>query len=268
MNRCVIFGNPIEHSQSPAIHHSFAKENGIELDYQLVCAPLDDLEGTVREWQKRGIIGANVTVPFKEEVMQLCDLLSVEAQAAQAVNTLRFREGIIEGHNTDGIGLIADITEKKGYQLKGKRVLLLGAGGATRGVLRPLLAHAPSEVIISNRTHKRAEQLVKEFSPYGTLSAIEWGELSEPFDIIINATSASLTGEFPALPEGVIASNTVGFDLVYADRPTVFMEYLTERGAKATHDGMGMLIEQAVYGFEFWFGIRPDSSSIYQMMRG
>ncbi len=266
--RCVIFGNPVEHSQSPMIQHHFAKEEGIDLLYERVCAPLDGLKEALDQERERGLTGANITVPFKEEIIRYCDHLTPEAERAQAVNTIRFRDGKIEGHNTDGIGLMADIEERKGIKIEGKRVLLLGAGGASRGLLQPLFRCQPLEVIISNRTFSRAEQLAEEFSDLGHLRAKEWDKIEGEFDLILNATSASLAGEFRALPEGTIAERTIGFDLMYSDRATPFMEYLEEKGAKASFDGMGMLIEQALFGFEYWFNVRPNPESLYRKLRG
>lgn len=263
---CVIFGNPIQHSKSPDLQHQFAREAGVDLEYLRVCAPLDNLKGALDEWRKKGICGANITVPFKEEIMQYCDTLTEEAKRAKAVNTIRIEsDGSIIGHNTDGVGLISDITEAKKYAIEGKRVLLLGAGGAARGILKPLLDQKPHSVVITNRTLSRAEGLAEEFQKYGTISAKAWKEIDTPFDLIINATSASLEGEFPALHSAVITESSVGFDLMYGDKPTVFMEYFLERGGDRVYDGLGMLIEQGVFAFEFWFNLRPSTEGAYAL---
>lgn len=255
---CVIFGNPVAQSKSPQMQMQFAKNAGISLDYQKVLAPLGDFKGALDEWVQKGIKGANITIPFKEDVMMLCDTLTDEARLAKAVNTIRIEEdGTISGHNTDGIGLLRDITAIKGYDLRNKRVLILGAGGAVRGILKPLLDCDPAEVVIMNRTLSRAEGLAFEFSAFGNIQATAWGELSGEFDLIINATSASLQATFPEIPAGLITTNTVGYDLVYGNEPTSFMTYFKNAGGGDVYDGLGMLIEQGVYAFEFWFGQKP-----------
>ncbi len=259
VQRCVIFGNPIAQSKSPEMQMQFARNAGISLEYQKVLTPLDDFAGTLQYWIEQGIIGANITVPFKEEIYRLCDDLTPEARIAKAVNTIRIQAGKIVGHNTDGIGLIRDMTVVNKISIAGKRVLLLGAGGAVRGILQPLLDQKPHSVTIINRTFVKAEQLANEFKSEinPPITAVEWHALQGEFDLIINGTSASLQQHFPELPQGTIASHTIGYDLVYSDRPTIFMEYLLHQGGCAAYDGLGMLIEQGVYAFEFWFGTKP-----------
>lgn len=260
---CVIFGSPVAQSKSPMMQMQFAKNTGISLEYLKVLAPLDDFKGALDEWIAKGIVGANITIPFKEDIMKLCDTLTAEAKLAGAVNTIRIeKNGMISGHNTDGIGLLRDITVVKGHSLKSKRVLILGAGGAVRGILKPLLDCEPSEVVITNRTLSRAEGLVAEFAQYGDISAMAWDQLEGPFDFIINATSASLQSTFPALPSGVIGASSVGYDLVYGDQATSFMTYFLHAGGKEVHDGLGMLIEQGVFAFEFWFGVKPPLTDV------
>lgn len=265
-NLCVIFGNPVAQSKSPQMQMQFADNVGIQLDYQKVLAPLEDFEGALQEWVNKGILGANITIPFKEEVMRLCDELTEEARLAKAVNTIRIgANGKISGHNTDGIGLLRDITEVKGFQLSGKRVLILGAGGAVRGILKPLLDCMPNEVVITNRTLSRAEGLAEEFSEFGRIKAEAWNHLNGEFDFIINATSASLQSTFPVLPRGLITSETIGYDLVYGSEPTSFMLYFQSEGGGEIFDGLGMLIEQGVYAFEFWFGKKPTLNGILEI---
>lgn len=265
-NLCVIFGNPVAQSKSPQMQMQFAKNAGIELDYQKVLAAVDDFNGALQTSISKGIIGANITIPFKEEMVTLCDHLTEEARLAQAVNTIRIDDaGKIFGHNTDGIGLLRDITQVKGIQLLGKRVLILGAGGAVRGILKPLLDCAPEKVVITNRTLSRAEGLASEFSPFGNIIACAWAALEGPFDLIINATSASLQANFPALPQGVIAAESMGYDLVYGLEPTSFMDYFQAAGGGAVFDGLGMLIEQGVYAFEFWFGTKPSREHVLEI---
>lgn len=264
--RCVIFGNPVAQSKSPQMQLRFADNAGISLEYLKVLAPLDDFSGALNEWLKKGIHGANITIPFKEDVMRLCDTLTPEATFAQAVNTIRIMpDGKVAGHNTDGIGLLRDITEVKGHDLTDLKVLVLGAGGAVRGILKPLLDCHPESVVITNRTLSRAEGLADEFSSFGNIKACAWQDLSGPFDFIINATSASLQSTFPALPEGVIGAMSIGYDLVYSDEATSFMHYFLEAGGAKVYDGLGMLIEQGVYAFEFWFGEKPSIEGVLEV---
>lgn len=262
-NLCVIFGNPVAQSKSPQMQMQFAKNSHISLEYLKVLTPLDRFKDQLDEWIAAGIVGANITIPFKEEVMTLCDLLTPEAKLAKAVNTIRIsKEGTIYGHNTDGIGLLRDITEIKGHSLTGKRVLILGAGGAVRGILKPLLDCLPQAVVITNRTFSRAEGLAAEFSAFGPIKAVAWDALTDNFDFIINATSASLGATFPPLPMGLIGESTIGYDLVYGDQPTSFMDYFTAQGGLKVYDGLGMLIEQGVFAFEFWFGVKPPLDNV------
>lgn len=262
---CVIFGNPVAQSKSPEMQKQFAKNAGINLEYLKVLAPLDNFSGALKEWVDNGIIGANITIPFKEDVLKCCDHLTEEATLAQAVNTIRIENGKIYGHNTDGIGLLRDITEVKQQNLTGKRVLVLGAGGAVRGILKPLLDCKPREVVITNRTLSRAEGLASEFSRFGNIEAVSWQTLSGAFDFIINATSASLQSTFPELPKGVIADSSVGYDLVYGNEPTSFMHYFLQEGGEKVFDGLGMLIEQGVYAFEFWFNVTPSREGVLEI---
>ena len=253
---CVIFGNPVAQSKSPEMQKQFAKNAGIHLEYLKVLAPIDSFSSALKEWLDKGIVGANITIPFKEDILKLCDHLTEEATLAQAVNTIRIE---------NGLGLLRDITEVKQQNLTGKRVLVLGAGGAVRGILKPLLDRKPSEVIITNRTLSRAEGLASEFSRFGNIEAVSWQELTGAFDFIINATSASLQSTFPELPKGVIADFSVGYDLVYGNEPTSFMHYFLEEGGTKVFDGLGMLIEQGVYAFEFWFNVTPSREGVLEV---
>lgn len=279
-----IFGYPIGHSKSPVIHQQFGLETNISLQYDLTEVKPEAFKETVSMlFKSRKIIGANVTVPHKVAAFELADALTEEAKAAGAVNTLSYREGILWGHNTDGPGLMEDF-KKKGITLIGKRVLILGAGGAVRGSLLPLAKEMPKEVVIMNRTFSRGETLVLEFSQEfarysSSLKALPWGLQAslqrnstllndcQPFDIIINATSSSLTNEFTPLPQGVIAPTTIGYDLVYSDNPTLFMQYIKEKGGREAYDGLGMLVEQAALAFEFWFTIKPETHQVTKQLR-
>ncbi len=261
---CVI-GNPIGHSRSPAIHAAFALQTGQDLVYERCLAPLDGFGATVAELIAVGCKGANVTVPFKLDAAALASTLSARAQAAGAVNTLTFADGAIFGDNTDGAGLVNDIVRNAGFSIAGKRVLLLGAGGAARGAIVPLLGERPAQLVIANRTRATADALVQRFAGE-SLSACEFADLDGQFDLVVNATSASLLDTMPPVPAGVFSSATLALDMMYGSKPTVFMAFASSHGATA-RDGLGMLVEQAAEAFSIWRGVRPDTGTILQQMR-
>ncbi len=267
MDRYGVFGNPIGHSKSPQIHRLFAEQTGQTLSYEPLLAPLDDFAGTAREFFRSGH-GANVTVPFKEEAFRLADQLTDRARRAGAVNTLmKCDDGSLLGDNTDGLGLVRDLRVNAGVLLEGARILLLGAGGAARGVLEPLLAQRPAALVIANRTPARAHGLVAEFADLGPLQASTFEALQGPFDVIINATSASLGGELPPLGEGLIRpTKTFCYDMMYGAEPTPFCQWAERHGA-ASRDGLGMLVEQAAAAFELWRGVRPATEAVLDRMR-
>lgn len=267
MDRYGVFGNPIGHSKSPQIHRLFAEQTGQALGYEPLLAPLDDFPGFARAFFREGR-GANVTVPFKEQAFRLADELSERARRAGAVNTLKkLEDGRLLGDNTDGIGLVRDLKDNAGLSLAGKRILLLGAGGAVRGVLEPLLAERPSALVIANRTLEKAEQLAGEFAGLGAISASRFEDLQSPFDLIVNGTSASLAGELPPLADGLVrAGRTFCYDMMYGAAPTPFCQWAAGLGAQ-TRDGLGMLVEQAAAAFELWRGVRPDSEPVLAALR-
>ncbi|UTW05959.1 shikimate dehydrogenase [Pseudomonas benzenivorans] len=268
MDRYGVFGNPIGHSKSPLIHRLFAAQTGQQLSYEALLAPLDDFPGFARNFFAEGK-GANVTVPFKEQAFQLADELSARARRAGAVNTLMKREdGSLLGDNTDGAGLVRDLTVNAGFALRGKRILLLGAGGAVRGVLEPLLAQQPAVLVIANRTVAKAEQLAGEFADLGPLVASGFDWLDAPVDLIVNGTSASLAGELPPIAPSLIESgHTLCYDMMYAREATAFNRWAAEQGAARTLDGLGMLVEQAAEAFFLWRGVRPDSAPVLAELR-
>ena len=267
MDRYGVFGNPIGHSKSPQIHRLFAEQTGQALSYEPLLAPLDDFSGFAREFFAHGL-GANVTVPFKEEAFRLADQLTERARRAGAVNTLmKLEDGPLLGDNTDGIGLVRDLLDNAGVVLQDKRVLLLGAGGAVRGVLEPLLTQRPATLVIANRTLGKAEQLADEFGELGSVSASAFEQLQSPFDVIINGTSASLGGELPPLADSLIRSGTTFcYDMMYGAKPTPFCQWAADLGAQ-TRDGLGMLVEQAAAAFELWRGVRPDAVPVLTQLR-
>ena len=266
-DRYCVIGNPIAHSKSPAIHAAFALQTGQSLVYERCLAPLDGFATTVAQLIATGCKGANVTVPFKLDAAALATSLSARAQAAGAVNTFTFADGAITGDNTDGAGLVGDIVRNARFSIAGKRVLLLGAGGAARGVMLPLLTEQPSEIVIANRTRATADALVQRFAGQGaSVSACGFTELDGQFDLVVNATSASLNDSMPPIPVGVFSSNTLALDMMYGSKPTVFMAFAHAHGA-TTRDGLGMLVEQAAEAFTVWRGVRPGTAAILQQLR-
>lgn len=264
-----VMGNPINHSKSPQIHTAFAEQTQQDMIYSATLVPLDGFEHAVQEFFRNGHgKGLNVTVPFKEEAYQLAQIHSPRALRAQAVNTLkRHEDGRIYGDNTDGLGLVADLTRNLHIELIGKRILLLGAGGAVKGVLEPLLAQNPAQIVIANRSIEKAISLAKAFVDLGNVTGCGFSQVQGNFDLIINGTSASLQGEVPVLPAEVIASHTQVYDMMYGAEPTKFMLWARELGARAAHDGLGMLVEQAAEAFFLWRGVRPLTSEVMAGMR-
>ena len=261
-DRYAVFGHPIAHSKSPLIHAAFARQTGQDMRYDAILAPLDGFAASVAAFIAAGGRGANVTVPFKEEAFRLAGRLSPRAQRAGAVNTLMFDNGIL-GDNTDGAGLVADLTRNLHCALTGKRILLLGAGGAARGVIEPLLEQQPAALVIANRTVSRAQELAALFG-HG-IRACGFDEASTPFDLIINATAASLAGELPPLSPQLFTANTLAYDMMYG-RDTPFLAFARAHGA-ATADGLGMLVEQAAEAFYVWRGVRPDTAPVIASLR-
>ncbi len=267
VDRYAVMGNPVQHSLSPLIHAWFAEQTHQALVYEAIEVPVDGFPEAVARFQAEGGRGLNVTVPFKEAAWELADERSVRAEEAGAVNTLVLRDdGGRYGDNTDGVGLVRDL-ERLGWSLAGRRLLILGAGGAVRGVLGPLLAAAPREVVIANRTLARAEALVARFAARGSLAARRFEDLDgAAFDVVINGTSASLAGELPPVPEACVRGACV-YDMMYGARPTPFLEWATAAGARHGADGLGMLVEQAAEAFFVWRGVRPQTAQVLRDLR-
>ncbi|WP_438984962.1 shikimate dehydrogenase [Aequoribacter sp.] len=265
-----VFGNPIKQSRSPFIHAEFAKQTGISLQYRAIRVELDDFERSVTDFFKAGGSGLNVTVPFKEQAYQLASRHSARAVRAKACNTLKPDGDGVYGDNTDGIGLIRDMVANHGWNLRGARVLLLGAGGAARGVMEPLLRESPECLVVANRTLTKAETLAQEFADLGKVWARDLTDLSAElaFDVIINATSAGLKGETPDLPDSLLGDRCCCYDMVYGAEPTAFMRWAAENAAWAVSDGLGMLVEQAAESFYIWHQERPDTASVINHLRG
>ncbi len=264
-DRYAVFGNPIAHSKSPRIHAEFARQTGQDLSYEALLAPLDDFAGAVAAFRSAGGCGANVTVPFKEAAFRLATRLTARAQDAGAVNTLQFDGDEIVGDNTDGAGLVRDLTANLAQDLAGRRILLMGAGGAARGVIGPLLAQRPAALVLANRTVEKAQQLVEQFD--GRLTASSYAALAgQAFDVVVNATAASLQGELPPLPDGLFKPGALAYDMMYGT-DTPFMGWARTHGAARVADGLGMLVEQAAEAFFVWRGVRPDTAPVIARLR-
>lgn len=263
-----VMGNPIGHSRSPQIHAQFAQQTNQRLTYEAILVDLGGLEQAVGNFQGSGGKGLNITVPFKEDAFRLVDELSLRAKRAQAVNTIKINEdGSLLGENTDGVGLVRDLTDNLKFLLQNKNILVLGAGGAVRGVLAPLLMKKPAKLTIANRTVSKAEALAISFADLGTVTASAFERLAEPFDLIINGTAASLAGELPPLPDGIVTANTLCYDMMYSAKPTPFMLWGSAQGAQEVADGLGMLVEQAAESFKIWRGVEPETTSVIGEIR-
>jgi shikimate dehydrogenase len=264
-----VIGNPIAQSKSPLIHATFARQLGQDLRYEAILAPRDGFRAAVDAFRSQGGKGLNVTVPFKLEAYALATELTERAEQAGAVNTLKVEGETIIGDNTDGAGLIDDIRDRLGFILEGNRVLLMGAGGAARGVLPPLLREHPSSVTIANRTVEKALALVQRFEPFGLLDGGDYARLAgRKFDLVINATSASLHGELPPVPPALFAAGALAYDMAYGSGPTRFLTYAQEQEATHLADGLGMLVAQAAESFQLWRGVRPSVEPVIAMLRG
>jgi shikimate dehydrogenase len=271
-DRYAVIGNPIAHSKSPLIHAEFAQQTGEDISYAAILAPLNGFEKTVQEFIAGGGKGMNVTVPFKQQAYAMCNELTERAQLAGAVNTLTFAEGKIVGDTTDGKGLIRDIIGNLGFDIEGKSVLVIGAGGAARGTLAPLLRCNPSRLVIANRTHAKAAELARLIAPLDKkqkhIEAKTFEQLAqETFDLLINATSASLSNALPEMPKNIQLNQTVIYDMMYAKMPTIFMKFAKQNGATRVSDGLGMLVEQAAESFFVWRGVRPETKAVLIKMR-
>ncbi len=268
-DRYAVFGNPIAHSKSPQIHARFAEQTGQVLTYTAEHIEDNDFEASVERFLQGDGKGLNITVPFKERAWALAQWRSERAELAGAVNTLyRQDDGRIAGDNTDGIGLVRDLADNNGVTLNGARVLVLGAGGAVRGVLQPLLAAGVASILVANRTVARAETLAELFAEDGRVQACGFDQVpAEAFDLIVNGTSASLQGELPPVPSATVGARTACYDMMYGAEPTPFCRWASELGAAQVIDGLGMLVEQAAESFRIWRGVQPDTAPVIAAMR-
>jgi len=267
--RYAVFGNPIRHSKSPQIHAEFARQCEQSLQYRAVFVEMGLFSETARRFFEHGGQGINVTVPFKREAWEFAEVLSERARRAGAVNTLSLAaDGKILGDNTDGIGLVRDMVANLGWTIRDNCVLLLGAGGAARGIVELLLRESPRCLQIVNRTSSRAEELATAFADLGPVSGGAYETLDGTrFDLVINATSASLGGELPPLPASLLTERSCCYDMMYAPEPTIFMRWAAQNTAWAVADGLGMLVEQAAESFYIWRGLRPQTGTVVAELR-
>lgn len=262
-----VMGNPVAHSKSPLIHAEFAKQTSQDLNYQAILVEKGQFSHAVLTFRKQHGKGLNVTVPFKEEAWQLVDHRSPLAETAGAVNTISIQEnGDLHGDNTDGVGIVRDIQINQNFALQGKRILILGAGGAVRGILSPLIAEKPQSILIANRTVSKAQQLADSFSANANVLAAGFDAVDDQFDLVINGTSASLSGELPPIAEHCV-EGSLCYDMMYSKEPTVFLQWATRAKANKTVDGLGMLVEQAAESFFIWRGIRPETKPVIKLIR-
>lgn len=264
--RYAVIGNPISQSKSPQIHAMFAAETGAHLVYEKLLASEEGFTELVADFFEKGGSGLNITVPFKQAAWAMCAQLSPAADRSRAVNTLCLRDGELAGANTDGIGLVRDLRDNHGIEIGGRRILLLGAGGAVRGVLPALEEETPSSMTVWNRTAERAAELARDFA--GSLTAASFEELrGRQFDLIVNGTSSSLQGSLPEVDEAWLASGCCCYDMVYGDEDTAFVRWARDAGASSAADGLGMLVEQAAESFRIWRGIKPDTVPVITRLR-
>lgn len=270
MDKYAVVGNPISHSLSPQIHSAFAAQSGQDMSYEAIQLNTELFEAQVRELQSGGYLGLNITVPFKQMAWELADKLSPRSRDAGATNTLIFQsDGLIAGDNTDGIGLTRDLVVNHQVLIEHRKILVLGAGGAVRGILGPILAKKPDFLTIANRSVEKANQLVEDFADNGDLRACGYDDLgNDKFDLIINGTSAGLNRQVPPIPDEILGINSICYDMMYSrTEQTAFVEWATERGALRAFDGTGMLVEQAGESFYLWRGVRPQTVEVIDQLK-
>ena len=268
VDRYAVFGNPIAHSKSPRIHTLFGIQTSQAIEYTAELSTEEDFAEDVMVYFLAGGSGCNVTVPFKEAAWALADSHSDYAKRAKAANTLMvLKDGTVYAANTDGIGLVRDLQQNHGINLTNKSILLLGAGGAARGVIQPLLDTKPAKLFIANRTASKASTLANEFADLGSIAGGSFDAIQGSFDVIINATSASLQADLPPLPIGAITPSTVVYDMMYGTKAKRFLAWAKQQGAAQTLDGLGMLVEQAAEAFLIWRGVRPDTAPVLTQLR-
>lgn len=267
IKRYTLVGNPVEHSRSPDIHGWFAEQTQRQIDYTKTLAQPETLESTIKAFAAGGGSGLNVTVPFKSDALKICHTLDAAARVADAVNTIKVEnDGSLSGYNTDGSGLLIDLTVNNQVVLENSKILIAGAGGSVRGILAPLLSQNPALITIANRTVEKAKSLADQFADRGTLTASSYDDLDSPYSLIINATSLSLSNSRPPIPDHCVEQTTTAYDLMYG-KNTPFMEWAENNGATKILEGSGMLVEQAADAFFIWEEVRPKTRLILPKLR-
>ena len=269
-DKYAVIGHPIEHSKSPVIHRLFAEQTGEAITYEAIDVPPDELNASVTRFMALGGRGLNVTVPHKQSVFNLMDECTERAELAGAVNTvIRTEDGALRGDNTDGIGLVRDLRDNLQVELEEVEILVLGAGGAARGILPPLAELRPDELVVANRTLERAREIADDLADVGRIKARSYDEVeAKPFGLVVNATSAGLTGDIPPFPEHIVGPQTVCYDLSYSMRDTPFIAWAKQRGCTRSYQGWGMLVEQAAESFYLWRHVRPNTGPVRQRLPG
>ena len=270
IDRYAVVGNPVSHSLSPKIHQQFAAQTQQSISYEAIELPLDDFAAQIAKLQLQGMKGLNITVPFKQQAWEICDQRSTQAETAGAVNTIVFKsDNRIIGDNTDGTGLIRDLADNHQVAIRGCKILILGAGGAVRGILEPLIAQEPESITIANRTLDKARQLASVFHRKADIKPCGYEDLgASKYDLIINATAAGLNNQVPPVPQSVLASHSICYDMMYRlKQPTVFVRWAQNHTAALAIDGLGMLVEQAAESFFIWRGLRVDTASVIADLR-
>lgn len=266
MNKYAVIGNPVHHSISPIIHAQFSQEFGLEISYEKILSPIDQFQGTVKKFIDSDGQGFNITLPFKIQAHNLSKALTPNAKAAGAVNAIKIDNNILIGENTDGDGLVNDFSNNLNQSLKGKEILIIGAGGATQGILKPILDCNPEKILLANRTKEKSLKLASKFLQYGKVCGFGLDQIkSKPVDIVINATSASIDGNIPNIPKGVV-EGALCYDLMYG-KETPFMNWANKNSARKVSDGLGMLVEQAALSFSFWLGKNPQTKPVIELVR-
>jgi shikimate dehydrogenase len=270
-DRYAVIGNPVAHSKSPQIHAAFARQTGDAVEFSRLLAPLDGFDAAVRQFVGKDGKGLSVTLPFKREALAIASHTSERARRAGAANFLRFDAGDIHADNSDGVGFLRDLMRNLAFNLEGANVLLIGAGGAARSVLSPLLEALPASLCVVNRSPDKARALVDEFTPIAGSAALNGGGPADVekrrYDLVVNATAASIAGEAPVLPENIFARDALAYDLMYAEQATPFMRLALGRGAARVSDGLGMLVEQAGEAYFLWRGTRPETARVLEALR-
>ncbi|MDC1027044.1 shikimate dehydrogenase [Candidatus Thioglobus sp.] len=266
MKKYAVIGNPVNHSISPMIHAQFSKEFGLEISYEKILSPIDGFQDTVKKFIDFNGQGFNITLPFKIQAYNLSKNLTPNARAAGAVNAIKIDNNTLIGENTDGNGLVNDLSSNLKQSLKGKEILIIGAGGATQGILKPILDCNPEKILLANRTKEKSLELASKFLQYGKVCGFGLDQIkAKPVDIVINATSASIDGNIPNIPKGVV-EGALCYDLMYG-KETSFMKWANENSARKVSDGLGMLVEQAALSFSFWLGKNPQTKPVIELVR-